>query len=76
MSQAALNLEVPKALGLKKHVVAVHGCRTVGKADLKLNDAMPKIEVDPETYKVMVDGELATCEPAKKLPLTQLYNLF
>ena len=48
----------------------------MGKADLKLNDAMPKIEVDPETYKVMVDGELATCEPAKKLPLTQLYNLF
>ena len=76
VSQAALNLEVPKALGLKKRVAAVHGCRTVGKADLKLNDAMPKIEVDPETYKVMVDGELATCEPAKKLPLTQLYNLF
>ena len=43
---------------------------------MKLNGAMPKIEVDPETYKVTVDGELASCEPATKLPLTQLYNLF
>ena len=76
MSQAALDLEVPKKLGLKKHVVPVHGCRTVGKADMKLNGAMPTIEVDPRTYKVTVDGELASCEPATKLPLTQLYNLF
>lgn len=76
MSQAALDLEVPKRLGLKKHVVAVHGCRGIGKADMKLNGSMPKIEVDPETYRVTVDGELASCEPAEKLPLTQLYNLF
>jgi len=43
---------------------------------MKLNGSMPKIEVDPETYRVTVDGELASCEPAEKLPLTRLYNLF
>ena len=41
-----------------------------------LNDLTPEIEVDPETYKVRADGEVLTCEPAAKLPLAQLYNLF
>lgn len=76
VSQAALDLEVPKQLGLQKRCVAVHNCRNIGKKDMRLNDATPSIEVDPETYKVTVDGEIATCEPARKLPLTQLYNLF
>lgn len=76
VSQAALDLEVPKQLGLQKRCVAVRNCRNIGKKDMRLNDATPSIEVDPETYKVTVDGEIATCEPARKLPLTQLYNLF
>lgn len=62
--------------GLAKEVVSVERCRDIGKADMRLNDVVPNIEVDPETYKVKVDGEEITCEPAKKLPLAQLYHLF
>ena len=62
--------------GLAKEVVSVEHCRDIGKADMRLNDAVPNIEVDPETYKVNVDGEEITCEPAEKLPLAQLYHLF
>jgi urease subunit alpha len=56
--------------------VPVANCRTIGKQDMKNNAAMPKIEVDPDTYQVRVDGELATCEPASILPLAQRYFLF
>jgi urease alpha subunit len=62
--------------GLGKHVVPVKGCRTVGKKDMRLNDAMPAITVNPETYAVHADGERLTCEPAKVLPLAQKYHLF
>ncbi|AKQ69245.1 Urease alpha subunit [Myxococcus hansupus] len=65
-----------KALGLTKRLVAVSHCRDLGKKDMKLNDAMPAITVDPETYEVRADGELLRCEPAKRLPLAQLYSLF
>lgn len=61
---------------LQKRAVAVKDCRTIGKADMKLNDFLPAIDIDPETYKVTVDGEHMTCEPAAKLPLAQLYQLF
>jgi urease subunit alpha len=63
-------------LGLGKRVVAVRGCRQLGKRDMKLNDALPKITVDPETYEVRADDELLRCEPAARLPLAQLYSLF
>ena len=62
--------------GLAKAVVPVEHCRAIGKADMQLNDAVPNIEVDPETYKVNVDGREITCAPAEKLPLAQLYHLF
>lgn len=62
--------------GLAKEAVAVEHCRDIGKADMQLNDRVPEIDVDPETYRVVVDGEELTCEPAEKLPLAQLYNLF
>ena len=74
-SQAALDLGIPAQLGLQRRCVAVRGCRSVGKADLVRNNAMPQIEVDPDTYEVRVDGVLATCEPAERLPLTQLHYL-
>ena len=61
---------------LDKRIVSVGQCRSIGKKDLKLNDLCPDISVDPETYKVFVSGEHLTCEPATKLPLAQLYNLF
>ncbi|CAM9454422.1 unnamed protein product [Discosporangium mesarthrocarpum] len=62
--------------GLKKRVEAVRGCRGIGKKDMRLNDFMPKITVDPETYEVRADGELLKCEPAKSLSLAQRYFLF
>jgi urease subunit alpha len=62
--------------GLTKQVVAVKNCRNIGKKDMALNDYLPNISVDPETYRVMVDGVHLTCEPAETLPLAQLYNLF
>jgi urease subunit alpha len=61
--------------GLPRPLAAVRGCRTVGKKDLVLNDALPKIEVNPDTYEVRVDGEVATCPPAQTLPLAQKYFL-
>ena len=48
----------------------------IGKRDMVQNDALPQIEVDPETYEVRADGELLICEPAKVLPLAQRYFLF
>jgi len=62
--------------GLTKQVTSVKNCRTIGKKDMALNDYLPNIEVDPETYRVTVDGVHLTCEPAETLPLAQLYNLF
>ncbi len=76
LSQKSLEREVPKQLGLQKRVAAVKGCRTIGKRDLKLNDALPQIEVDSETYEVRADGELLTCEPVAELPMAQRYFLF
>lgn len=70
------SLDTVKSYGLEKQAVAVKGCRVVSKADLKLNNVMPDIQVNPDTFQVSVDGEELHCEPAKKLPLTQLYNLF
>lgn len=73
---AASREKVAAEYGLAKQVVAVENCRDIDKADMRLNDRIPDIDVDPETYKVVVDGEELTCEPAEKLPLAQLYNLF
>jgi urease subunit alpha len=75
-SKAALDAELPKRLGLHKTAVAVENCRTIGKANMALNNATPNLEVDPETYEVRADGELLTCQPAKVLPLAQRYFLF
>jgi urease subunit alpha len=76
VSQAALERDIPNQLGLRKSVVAVSGTRQLTKQDMKLNDALPHIEVDPETYEVRADGELLTCEPATILPMAQRYFLF
>ena len=76
VSQAALDREVPRRLGLQKRVASVKRCRGIGKRDLKLNDSLPKIEVDPETYEVRADGQRLVCEPALVLPMAQRYFLF
>ena len=75
-SKAAIELGMPKKLGLQKKVVPVKNCRKIGKKNLLLNDKTPKIDVDPETYEVKVDGKLATVESAKTLSLSRTYNLF
>lgn len=75
VSQASIDLGVHERLGLSRRAVGVRGCRTVGKKDLVRNTATPTITVNPETYAVLVDGELATCEPAERLALTQLYYI-
>jgi urease subunit alpha len=62
--------------GLARRQVAVRGCRGIGKRDLIHNDALPKIEVDPDTYDVRADGERLVSEPADVLPLAQRYFLF
>ncbi len=75
MSQAAVDLGVPARLGLESRVLPVRHCRTVGKQHMVRNDATPVIEVDPETYRVTLDGEPATIEPARTLPLNHLFYL-
>jgi urease subunit alpha len=76
VSQAALDADIPKQIGLQKPAVAVSNTRNLNKADMKLNAATPNMEVNPETYEVRADGELLTCEPAQILPMAQRYFLF
>ena len=76
VSKAANEASVSAALGLKKRVAVAHRCRGLSKQDMINNDALPHIEVDPETYEVRADGELLTCEPARVLPMAQRYFLF
>jgi urease subunit alpha len=77
VSKAALGHGIGDRLGLRKQLLAVENTRSgIGKRDMVLNDALPKIEVDPETYEVRANGELLVCEPAKLLPMAQRYFLF
>ena len=76
VSQACQSEGIAQSYGLTKRIEAVHGCRNIGKKDMKFNDSTPQIAVDPETYQVKADGETLTCEPAQSLPLAQRYFLF
>lgn len=76
VSEAAIQNKQLLDLGLSKSLVPVHNTRSISKKDLILNNALPKIEVDPETYIVKADGEELYCEPAKEVPLAQRYFLF
>ena len=76
VSAASIEDGVAARLSLVRPVEAVRGTRGIGKADMILNDALPHLEVDPETYEVRADGELLTCEPADILPFAQRYFLF
>jgi urease subunit alpha len=76
ISQAAVDAGIPGQLGLRSLIGTVAQCRGLRKADMRLNDYQPRIEVDPQTYEVRADGELLVCEPATELPLTQRYFLF
>ncbi|MCH7775459.1 MAG: urease subunit alpha [Gemmatimonadetes bacterium] len=74
-NQAAVEGGLADALGLTKPLLSARGTRKLNKRHMLHNDACPKIEVNPQTFDVTVDGELATCEPAQSLPLAQRYML-
>lgn len=74
--QASLDAGVKEEYGLNKRVEAVSNVRKLTKLDMKLNDALPHITVDPETYTVTADGEVLTCSAATTLPLSRNYFLF
>lgn len=77
VSQAGLDAGLGEKLGLDRQLLAVKNTRGgIGKKSMRLNDATPEIDVDPETYEVRANGELLTCEPADMLPLAQRYFLF
>jgi urease subunit alpha len=76
VSQAAVTNGLRKKLGVEKQFIAVEHTRSIGKKDMIHNHATPQIEVDPETYEVVADGELLTCAPAEVLPMAQRYFLF
>ena len=76
VSQAALDNPEVAALNLSKPLIAVKNTRQVSKKDMLHNDALPVIDVDPETYAVRADGELLVCEPVAVQPMAQRYFLF
>jgi urease alpha subunit len=76
VSQAAQEAGIGQQLGLHRRIEPVRRCRAIGKKDMIHNDGTPRIEVNPETYEVKVDGQLITCEPARVLPMAQRYFMF
>jgi urease subunit alpha len=75
MTQAAIDADIAGRWSLSKRLVATRNTRSLSKREMLHNDALPAIEVDPETYRVFVDGELCTCEPVDRVPLGRLYML-
>jgi urease subunit alpha len=74
VSQASL--ERTRTLGIAKRLLPVSNTRNIGKRSMMLNNAVPRMEVDPETYEVRADGQLLTCDPAKVLPMAQRYFIY
>ena len=75
LSKNSIDQNIPKKLGLQKNCIAVENTRNIGKSQLKLNNKLPNISVDPQTYEVFSDGELLTCEPLNEVPMAQRYFL-
>ncbi|KAK5013034.1 Urease [Cryomyces antarcticus] len=76
VSKASIDSGTIQKYGLRKRVEAVRNCRDIGKKDMKFNDAMPKMKVDPERYTVEADGVVCDADPATTLPLTQQYFVY
>lgn len=76
VSRRCVESGVGASYALQKRVMAIHGTRNISKHDMVLNNSLPVIEVDPETYEVKADGVLLTCEPDSALPMSQRYFLF
>ena len=75
LSKNSIDQNIPKKLGLQKNCIAIENSRNINKSNLKLNNKLPNISVDPETYEVFSDGELLTCEPLIEVPMAQRYFL-
>ena len=73
MAKKAIELGVPDKLGLEKVILPVKNCRSISKQDMMWNDKTPEITIDPETYEVKLDGQIATVDPAKELSSAQRY---
>ena len=73
VTQAALEKGLPDKLKLRKQLLPVKGTRSLSKANMLHNNACPEIEVDPDTFQVRVNGDIATCEPVSQVPLGRLY---
>ncbi|WP_038933584.1 urease subunit alpha [Bradyrhizobium japonicum] len=70
------SLETTRQLGLAKQLLPVSNTRSIGKHSMILNDALPRMEVDPETYEVRADGRLLTCPPVNVVPMAQRYFMY
>ena len=76
VTPAALDDALPDRLELDKRFVAIRGTRRVTKADMRMNDALPDVRVDPDSFTVRIDGEVVEPAPAAELPMAQRYFLF
>lgn len=76
VSNSSIENGTIESYGLKSRISAVKGCRTVSKRDMKYNDTMPKMHVDPESYTVKADGKVCEADPSETLPLTQAYYMY
>ncbi|KAI5118036.1 hypothetical protein M0805_009218 [Coniferiporia weirii] len=76
VSQISLDNGTIAGYGTRKRAEAVRGCRTVRKSDMKWNNRTPRMRVDPESYEVTADGVVMDIQPAERLPLARVYNLF
>jgi len=76
VSQASMDSGTIASYGVRKRVEPVRGCRSVGKKDMKFNDTMPKMKVDPERYTVEADGVVCEAEPSSELPLAQAWFVY
>ena len=75
-SQLAIDKGIESETKSQRKLVPVRNCRSISKKDMLYNDGTPNIEVNPETYEVKVDGNIVTVEPAEKVSMSRLYNLF
>lgn len=76
VSQASIEHGVVQAYNLRKRVEPVRGCRGITKRNMRYNDTMPRMRVDPESYTVEADGRVCTAEPSVELPLAQGYFVY
>ena len=76
VSPAALDDGVAERLGLRRRILPVAPTRAVGKAQMKNNDLLPRIDIRPDTFAISIDGDLVVPAPVDRLPLAQLYTMF